>query len=69
LKKEAEATQGENAKAYDENLVKKSDFDFWKWLASQEFRKVARGDNKQAKILSITYAQPLKLFEDPLPKE
>ncbi|MFH0857727.1 MAG: AAA family ATPase, partial [Candidatus Magasanikbacteria bacterium] len=30
LKKEAEATQGENAKVYDENLVKKINFSFWK---------------------------------------
>ena len=30
LKKEAEATQGENAKIYEENLIKKASFDFWK---------------------------------------
>jgi len=40
LKKEAEATQGKSAKTYDENLVKKVTFDFWKTEEKEIFKEV-----------------------------
>lgn len=52
LKKEAEATQGENAKAYDENLVKKSDFDFWKIETQEIFKEVIIG-NENSQVAEL----------------
>jgi len=52
LKKEAEATQGENAKAYDENLVKKSDFDFWKIETQEIFKEVIIG-NENSQVAGL----------------
>lgn len=52
LKKEAEATQGENAKAYDESLVKKADFDFWKIETQKIFKEVIIG-NENSQVAEL----------------
>lgn len=54
LKKEAEATQGENAKSYDESLVKKVNFDFWNIENQEIFKEVIIGnENSQvAKLIN-----------------
>jgi len=52
LKKEAEATQGENAKTYDENLVKKASFDFWKIENQEIFKEVIIG-NKNSQVAEL----------------
>jgi len=54
LKKEAEATQGENAKSYDESLVKKVNFDFWNIENQEIFEEVIIGnENSQvAKLIN-----------------
>lgn len=52
LKKEAEATQGENAKAYDINQVKKVNFDFWNIENQGIFKEVIIGnENSQVAVL------------------
>ncbi|MFZ1720469.1 MAG: AAA family ATPase [Candidatus Moraniibacteriota bacterium] len=52
LKKEAEATQGENAKTYDENLVKKASFDFWKIENQAIFKEVIIG-NENSQVAEL----------------
>ncbi|OFX24946.1 MAG: hypothetical protein A2041_09970 [Bacteroidetes bacterium GWA2_31_9b] len=52
LKKEAEATQGENAKTYDENLVKKASFDFWKIENQEIFKEVIIG-NENSQVAEL----------------
>lgn len=52
LKKEAEATQGENAKTYDENLVKKANFDFWKIENQKIFKEVIIG-NENSQVAEL----------------
>ncbi len=52
LKKEAEATQGENAKTYDENLVKKVSFDFWKIENQEIFKEVIIG-NENSQVAEL----------------
>lgn len=52
LKKEAEATQGKNAKTYDENLVKKISFDFWKIENQEIFKEVIIG-NKNSQVAEL----------------
>jgi len=55
LKKEAEATQGASAKTYDENLVKKTNFDFWKIEEKEIFKEVIIGnENSQVAELITT---------------
>ena len=52
LKKEAEITQGENAKTYDEKLIKKINFSFWKIEDKEIFREVIVGnENSQVSEL------------------
>lgn len=52
LKKEAEATQGENAKSYDESLVKKVNFDFWKIENQEIFKEVIIG-NENSQVAEL----------------
>lgn len=54
LKKEAEATQGANAKTYDENLLTKVSFDFWKVEEQEIFNEIIIGnENSQvAKLIN-----------------
>lgn len=54
LKKEAEATQGANAKTYDENLLTKVSFDFWKIEEQEIFNEIIIGnENSQvAKLIN-----------------
>ncbi len=52
LKKEAEATQGENAKTYDENLIKKVNFDFWKIENQEIFKEVIIG-NENSQVAEL----------------
>ncbi len=52
LKKEAEATQGENAKTYDENLIKKVNFEFWKIEEKQIFKEVIIG-NENSQVAAL----------------
>ena len=52
LKKEAEVTQGENAKTYDENLVKKVSFDFWKIEKQEIFKEVIIG-NENSQVAEL----------------
>lgn len=52
LKKEAEATQGTNAKTYDETLIEKNEFDFWKTEENSIFQEVIIGnENSQVSEL------------------
>lgn len=52
LKKEAETTQGENAKSYDENLVKKVNFDFWNIEKQEIFKEVIIG-NENSQVAEL----------------
>jgi len=52
LKKEAEITQGENAKIYDENLIKKINFDFWKIEDKEIFNEVIIG-NENSQVFEL----------------
>lgn len=52
LKKEAEATQGRNVKTYDENLVKKVNFDFWKTEEKEIFKEVIIG-NENSQVAEL----------------
>ena len=52
LKKEAEATQGENAKTYDKNLVKKANFSFWKIENQEIFKEVIIG-NENSQVAEL----------------
>ncbi|PIQ27292.1 MAG: hypothetical protein COW63_16550 [Bacteroidetes bacterium CG18_big_fil_WC_8_21_14_2_50_41_14] len=52
LKKEAEATQGANAKTYDENLVQKANFDFWNIENQEIFKEVIIG-NKNSQVAEL----------------
>jgi wobble nucleotide-excising tRNase len=54
LKKEAEATQSADAKIYDEDLVIKSDFDFWKIEKQEIFKEVIVGndDSQVAELIN-----------------
>ena len=52
LKKEAEATQGKNAKSYDETLVKKVNYDFWNVENQEIFKEVIIG-NENSQIAEL----------------
>jgi wobble nucleotide-excising tRNase len=52
LKKEAEATQGENAKSYDETLVKKVNYDFWNVENQEIFKEVIIG-NENSQVAEL----------------
>ncbi len=52
LKKEAEATQGENAKSYEESLVKKVNFDFWNIENQEIFKEVIIG-NENSQVAEL----------------
>jgi len=52
LKKEAEATQGTNAKIYDETQVKKVSFDFWKIEEKTIFNEVIIG-NENSQVAGL----------------
>lgn len=52
LKKEAEATQGENAKTYDENFIKTVSFDFWKIESQEIFKEVIIG-NENSQVAEL----------------
>jgi wobble nucleotide-excising tRNase len=52
LKKEAEATQGENAKSYEESLVKKVNFDFLNIENQEIFKEVIIG-NENSQVAEI----------------
>ena len=52
LKKEAEATQGENAKPYNESLIKKVDFDFEKIEKREIFKEVIIG-NENSQVAEL----------------
>jgi wobble nucleotide-excising tRNase len=52
LKKEAEATQGTNAKIYDENLIIKIEFDFWKIEEQEIFKEVIVG-NENSQVAEL----------------
>ena len=52
LKKEAEATQGENAKPYDESLIKKVNFDFGKIEEKEIFKEVIIG-NENSQVAEL----------------
>jgi wobble nucleotide-excising tRNase len=52
LKKEAEATQGENAQSYNQNLVKKIDFDFSKIENNEIFKEVIIG-NENSQVAEL----------------
>jgi len=52
LRKEAEATQGENVKTYDENLVTKASFDFWKIEDQEIFKEVIIG-NENSQVAEL----------------
>jgi len=52
LKKEAEATQGANAKTYNETLIEKAEFDFWKIEEKTIFQEIIIGnENSQVSEL------------------
>jgi len=52
LKKEAEATQGTNAKTYDENLLTKVNFDFWKIEGQEIFKEIIIG-NENSQVAEL----------------
>jgi wobble nucleotide-excising tRNase len=52
LKKEADATQGENASTYDENLVKKASFYFWEIENKVIFKEVIVG-NENSQVAGL----------------
>ena len=52
LKREAEATQGENAKTYDESLIKKVNFDFGKIEEKEIFKEVIIG-NENSQVAEL----------------
>jgi wobble nucleotide-excising tRNase len=52
LKKEAETTQGENAKSYDETLVKKVNYDFWNVENQEIFKEVIIG-NENSQVAEL----------------
>ena len=52
LKKEAETTQGKNAKIYDENLIKKVSFDFWRIESQEIFKEVIIG-NENSQVAEL----------------
>ncbi len=52
LKKEAEATQGENAKSYEVSLVKKVSFDFWNIENQEIFKEVIIG-NENSQVAEL----------------
>ena len=54
LKKEAEATQGTNAKIYNESEIKKVDFNFWKIEEKEIFKKVIIGNENSQVAKLIT---------------
>lgn len=52
LKREAEATQGKNAKSYDDNLINKVSFDFWKIENQDIFKEVIIG-NENSQVAEL----------------
>ena len=52
LKAEAEATQGENPNIYDESLVKRIDFSFWKIEGEEIFKEVIIG-NENSQVAEL----------------
>ena len=64
LKKEAEVTQGENAKTYDENLVKKVSFDFWKIEKQEIFKEVIIG-NENSQVAELINKDTVYVYPNP----
>jgi len=52
LKKEAETTQGANAKTYDEALIEKVGFDFWKIEKKEIFKEIIIG-NENSQVAEL----------------
>lgn len=52
LKKEAEVTQGENAKTYDESFIKRIDFNFWEIENNKIFKEVVVG-NENSQVAEL----------------